>query len=169
MIERIRIPLACFLAYFVAGCIMAPGDPIDTNSPTSAKSLGDKPGFAAIGSTAINPEATPWETGYDPYSYRDIRPGTRPALNSDEAGLWLVLDRAERKIRLAGNRVRDVELNTYIADIVCTLAGPYCPDFRTYVMRIPQFNASMMGNGTMQVWTGLLLRSRNEAQLVDRF
>jgi predicted Zn-dependent protease len=30
---------------------------------------------------------------------------------------------------------------------------------------VPYFNASMAPNGVMQVWTGLLLRTRNEAQL----
>ena len=33
------------------------------------------------------------------------------------------------------------------------------------MLRIPYFNAAMYPNGMMQVWTGLLLRVRNEAQL----
>jgi len=33
------------------------------------------------------------------------------------------------------------------------------------VVRTPQFNASMAPNGMMEVWTGLLLRCSDEAQL----
>jgi hypothetical protein len=33
------------------------------------------------------------------------------------------------------------------------------------VMRTPQFNATMAPNGSMQIWSGLLLRASNEAQL----
>ena len=75
------------------------------------------------------------------------------------------VDKLEHQIKTSGNRVRDPELNAYVSDLVCRLAGPYCGDIRVYVMRVPAFNASMMPNGTMQVWTGLLLRVRNEAQL----
>jgi beta-barrel assembly-enhancing protease len=36
---------------------------------------------------------------------------------------------------------------------------------RLYIIRTPHFNATMMPNGAMQIWTGTLLRLRNEAQL----
>jgi predicted Zn-dependent protease len=36
---------------------------------------------------------------------------------------------------------------------------------RVYIMNVPQFNASMAPNGMMLVWTGALLRIRNEAEL----
>jgi predicted Zn-dependent protease len=36
---------------------------------------------------------------------------------------------------------------------------------RVYLVRTPLFNASMAPNGMMQVWSGLLLRAANEAQL----
>lgn len=99
------------------------------------------------------------------YASPGIRPGVRPALSTPEAGYWMQVDKIENQIKTAGNRVRDPELNAYVSDLVCKLAGPYCGDIRVYVMRVPAFNASMMPNGTMQVWTGLLLRVRNEAQL----
>lgn len=95
----------------------------------------------------------------------DIRPGLRPALDTDEAGLWMAMDRGEEKLKTSGNLVRDEALNEYVSGIVCTLAGPHCPDIRTYVVRVPHFNASMAPNGVMQVWTGLILRTHNEAQL----
>ena len=41
----------------------------------------------------------------------------------------------------------------------------YCKDIRVYVLDIPYFNAFMAPNGMMVVWTGLLLRVENEAQL----
>src|SRR6185437_1769293 len=45
------------------------------------------------------------------------------------------------------------------------LAGPYCASIRFYVLDIPYFEAAMSPNGMLQVWTGFLLRARNEAQV----
>jgi predicted Zn-dependent protease len=50
-------------------------------------------------------------------------------------------------------------------DMACRLAGSHCPDVRVHLMRTPYFNASMAPNGMMQVWSGLMLRVDNEAQL----
>ncbi|MEK9752794.1 MAG: M48 family metalloprotease [Rhodospirillaceae bacterium] len=151
------------LTILLGGCVMAPGDqkPVVANAaaPTTI------PAGIVTGGQGLNQKEVGWETSADPYSYHDIRPGTRPAMSTDEAGLWMVLDGIERKLKTAGNRITDPELNAYISGIVCKLAGPYCRDIRTYVVRAPHFNATMMGNGTMQVWSGLLLRCRNEAQL----
>lgn len=99
------------------------------------------------------------------YDMPDISPGARPPANTMEGSLWMQVDKAEGQIRTSGNLIRDKELNAYIHGIVCKLAGPYCPDIKTYIVRMPDFNASMMPNGVMQIWTGLLLRVRNEAQL----
>lgn len=99
------------------------------------------------------------------YSVRDLSPGTRPANDTDEAGLWMVMDRAEREAITAGNRIDDSALNAYISDIGCRVAAEYCGDLRIYLIRRPAFNATMAPNGMMSVWTGLLLRVRNEAQL----
>ncbi|MEE9300924.1 MAG: M48 family metalloprotease [Alphaproteobacteria bacterium] len=95
----------------------------------------------------------------------DLEPGERPEAVSDEAGLWMAMDRVEDQLKTSGNVVTDPALNAYVRDLVCKLAGPYCGDLRTYIMRVPHFNASMAPNGVMQVWTGLILRARNEAQL----
>ena len=99
------------------------------------------------------------------FSLSTLSPGQRPDISSDEAGIWMVMDRAELKLKTSGNLIRDPALTKYVRDLVCKLAGSYCPDIRTYVMRVPAFNASMAPNGVMQVWTGLLLRVRNESQL----
>ncbi|MCH8926969.1 MAG: M48 family metalloprotease, partial [Proteobacteria bacterium] len=50
-------------------------------------------------------------------------------------------------------------------EILCRLVEDYCGDIRFYIVRHPYFNASMGPNGAMQIWTGLLLRVQNEAQL----
>jgi hypothetical protein len=95
----------------------------------------------------------------------DLNPGERPSAETLEAGLWQSMDRVERQTRTSGNRIEDKELNDYLTEITCRVAGPHCNDVRVYVMRVPAFNATMAPNGMMQVWTGLLLRTRNEAQL----
>ena len=100
-----------------------------------------------------------------PDAIADIKPGQRPALDSVEAGLWMYMDEIEENLRDSGRLVRDEAVNTYVRNIVCRLAGPYCSDIRVYVVRTPHFNASMAPNGMMEVWTGLILRAQNEAQL----
>lgn len=89
----------------------------------------------------------------------------KPESSTDEGGLWAMLDREEAKLRRSLFLVRDKPINEYVTRIACKLAGDHCPDMRVYVVRSPFFNASMAPNGMMQVWTGLLLRMANEAQL----
>lgn len=89
----------------------------------------------------------------------------KPEASTDEGGLWAMLDREEAKLRRSLFLVRDKPVNEYVTRIACKLAGDHCPDLRVYVVRSPFFNASMAPNGMMQVWTGLLLRMANEAQL----
>jgi predicted Zn-dependent protease len=101
----------------------------------------------------------------DPVPDGEIAAGYRPSLATDEGGLWQEMDRAEAAVKRSPERLRDPALNAYVSGIVCRLAGPHCVDIRTYILRTPFFNASMAPNGMMQVWTGLLLRTQNEAQL----
>lgn len=82
-----------------------------------------------------------------------------------EAGLWMQMEQIEKDARTSPARIRDADLNRYLHDIVCRLSQDYCKDMRVYVMRSPYFNAFMAPNGMMVVWTGLLLRVHNEAQL----
>ncbi|ADE15116.1 peptidase M48 Ste24p [Nitrosococcus halophilus Nc 4] len=95
----------------------------------------------------------------------DLRPGHEPPVETAEAGLWMQMEKFEQNLKTSGLRVRDPALNEYIKDTVCKIAGPHCGDIRVYILRIPEFNASMAPNGMMQVWTGLLLRATNEAQV----
>jgi predicted Zn-dependent protease len=92
-------------------------------------------------------------------------PDQRPQASTDEAGLWLRMDRAEREIAVSPHRIRDAALDDYVKGIICRVAGDHCADMRVYVMRRPFFNASMAPNGMMLVWSGALLRLENEAQL----
>lgn len=95
----------------------------------------------------------------------DIPIGYTPPPNSDEAGLWLITEKAEKKLRPAPSRIRNKALEQLVADIVCRLSGKRCPDFRSYIMRVPEFNATCAPNGMIQVYSGLLLRVTNESQL----
>lgn len=88
-----------------------------------------------------------------------------PLRHGVEGGLWMLSEQCERAIAQSPRRVDDAALESYLHDIVCRLSPDYCADIRVYVVRTPYFNASMMPNGAMQVWTGLLARVRNEAQL----
>ncbi|WP_257305401.1 M48 family metallopeptidase [Geothrix campi] len=89
----------------------------------------------------------------------------RPAPKTDEGGLWALMDREEERLRQSPFLMRDAALTGYVHAITCRLAQAHCPDIRTYVVRSPYFNANMAPNGMMQVWTGLILRAENEAQL----
>jgi len=91
-------------------------------------------------------------------------PGSIP-LNSDEAGLWMIVEKAERDIKRSPLLIKDPALNAYVRGVVCKLAGPRCNEIRIYILDIPMFNASMAPNGMMHVWSGMLLRVQNEAQL----
>lgn len=95
------------------------------------------------------------------------RPPTlvRPPPESDEGGLWALLDREEERIRRSHFLVRDAALRKYLQDLVCSLAGPECKDIRVYPVRAAVPNASMAPNGMMFIRTGFLLRVENEAQL----
>lgn len=99
------------------------------------------------------------------YDLADLKPNERPAPNSDEDGLWLMIERVEKNVQTAGNRIRDPKVTAYVENLTCRIAGPHCKNIRVYVMRKAAFNASMWPNGMMDVWTGLLLRARNEAQV----
>jgi predicted Zn-dependent protease len=94
-----------------------------------------------------------------------ITPRYRPSDTTDEGGLWQQMDRIEAETKRSRFLVRDAELNAYVHDIACRLAKDHCPDIRLYILRTPYFNATMAPNGMMTIWTGTLLRARNEAQL----
>ena len=97
--------------------------------------------------------------------YRPNPPGTTPVAGTDEAELWYAMEREETELARSPMRVRDPALNQYVRDVACKVSEGYCKDLRVYIMNVPAFNASMAPNGMMIVWTGALLRMRNEAEL----
>ena len=96
---------------------------------------------------------------------RENAPGTAPLAGTDEAELWYAMERAEDELKRSPLLVRDPALNAYVRGVACKVAGERCRDLRVYIMDVPQFNASMAPNGLMLVWTGALLRMRDEAEL----
>lgn len=89
----------------------------------------------------------------------------RPLATTDEGGLWQVSDKTEFEAGRSGERMRAPELEAYLRTVSCKVAPEYCSDLRIYVMQRPFFNASMAPNGYMEVWSGMLLRAEDEAQL----
>ena len=87
--------------------------------------------------------------------------------DDDERGLWMQMDELERDIKRSKFLIADPALNAYIRKILCNAVGEPCQNVRIYLMRTPYFNASMAPNGMMVVWSGLLLRTRNEAELAS--
>ncbi len=96
---------------------------------------------------------------------RDLAPGEKPPIDSDEAGLWMMMDKIEANLNSSGRLETDPELNRTVRGILCRLAPEQCADIRVYIVSTPHFNATMAPNGSMQVWTGLMLRAQNEDQL----
>lgn len=82
-----------------------------------------------------------------------------------ERSLWQEMAEYERTLRTSQQVIRDPALNDYVREVLCRTVGPECQQVRLYILRSPEFNATMAPNGVMTVWSGLLLRVQNEAQL----
>ena len=82
-----------------------------------------------------------------------------------ERSLWQRMEEYERALMKSNQVIDDPELNAYVRDVLCRTVGPECAHIRLYILRSPQFNATMAPNGVMTVWSGLMLRAQNEAQL----
>ena len=93
-----------------------------------------------------------------------IGPGFKPT-DRDEIGIWQLMARAEEEISGSNLLVDDPAMTGYLRDLIGKVGGPAAKDMRIYLARIPDFNAMMFPTGFAVVFTGLLLRMRNEAQL----
>jgi beta-barrel assembly-enhancing protease len=93
-----------------------------------------------------------------------IPPGYEPK-DIDERGLWDALDRLEEQISTSNFLLKNQAVADYVRGVTDRIAGDYGSNLRVYVVRNPDFNASMAPNGMMIVHTGLLARVRDEAQL----
>lgn len=92
-------------------------------------------------------------------------PNLRPDVTTDEGGLWSVSDKSELQAKASAELNRDPALNEYVRGVACKVTAAYCNEIRVYILDRPYFNAAMAPNGYMEVWSGLLLRVDNEAQL----
>jgi hypothetical protein len=93
-----------------------------------------------------------------------IGPGFKPT-DKDEQGLWQQMDRVEEEVAGSNLVMKDGGIDGYVRDLIGKVGGPAAKDMRIYVLRIPDFNAMMFPSGFAVVFSGLLLRMRNEAQL----
>ncbi len=96
----------------------------------------------------------------------EIRPhNIRPDIHTDEGGLWARSDDIEQRMKTSAELNQDPELTAYVREVACKVGADYCDEIRVYVLDLPFFNAGMAPNGYMQVWSGMLLRVDDEAQL----
>jgi len=93
-----------------------------------------------------------------------IGPGYR-AVDPDEKGMWQQMERVEEEVAGSNLLIKDAQLTAYLGDLIGRVGGPAARDTRIYLARIPEFNAVMFPTGFAVVFSGLLLRMRNEAQL----
>jgi predicted Zn-dependent protease len=92
--------------------------------------------------------------------------GVYQPIGVDEIGIWKEADEDERVLANSPIVIRDAALNTYVRKALCdTVGSNRCGSARIYLLRVPVFNASMTPNGTMRVFSGLLLRVQSEAEL----
>ena len=73
--------------------------------------------------------------------------------------------RVEEEIAGSNLLIKDPALTAYLRDLIGKVGGPAAKDMRIYLARIPDFNAVMFPTGFAVIFSGLLLRMRNEAQL----
>ncbi|HZG07558.1 MAG TPA: M48 family metalloprotease [Allosphingosinicella sp.] len=93
-----------------------------------------------------------------------VGPGHRPQ-DKDEQGLWQQYERVEQEIAGSNLLVRDPALESYVRSLAGRVGGPAAADLRVYLARVPEFNAFIAPTGFMVVFSGLMLRMRDEAQL----
>src|SRR6185369_13169546 len=80
--------------------------------------------------------------------------GYAPA-DPDERGLWQSCEELEEMIQVSNLRIRDQAINDYLVSIMHRLLPDQADTIRVYLVRDPEFNASMFPNGMMLVHTGL--------------
>lgn len=118
--------------------------------------------IASVALAAASPAVAPSQA---PTSLPPFTTGYEPT-TTDERGLWMQADEDERRLRDSTLTVRDEALTRYLQSVLCrTVGAERCQGVRIYIAEVPGFNASMAPNGSMIVFTGMLLRVRSEAEL----
>jgi predicted Zn-dependent protease len=129
-------------------------------NPLSRRTLLGGAGLLAAAMSTGTAQARILPKDMDPL----IGPGYR-AVDEDEKGLWQLMDRVEEEVSGSNLVIKDPALTGYLGNLIGNVGGPAARDMRIYLARIPEFNAMMFPTGFTVVFTGLLLRMRNEAQL----
>ena len=93
-----------------------------------------------------------------------IGPGYR-AVDQDEKGMWQQMERVEEEVAGSNLLIKNPQLISYLGTLIGNVGGPAAKDMRIYLAKIPEFNAIMFPTGFTVIFSGLLLRMRNEAQL----
>jgi len=120
----------------------------------------------ALSAQSTGQAAEPAPTGAASTPAASDDPALYTPTDKDERGLWMQMDEVERELKNSPEVIRDPALNAYVRSVLCKVASEArCANIRLYITRTPHFNATMAPNGVMQVWSGLLLRTTNEAQL----
>lgn len=121
----------------------------------SALGLAAGPAIGAGPQTKVAPPPPPYQGVYQPQGV-------------DEIGMWREDDESERSLAASNVVIHDETLTGYVKGVLCRTVGEdRCKATRVYILREPTFNASMSPNGTMRVFSGLLLRMRSEAELAS--
>lgn len=101
----------------------------------------------------------------DPTTMVPLVPAGYQPVDVDEQGLWQSSNEIEQQIANSHLLFRNPDLQAYLDSVLARVLGDRAADLRLYVVRDPDFNASVFPNGMILVHTGLLARLRNEAQL----
>lgn len=119
--------------------------------------------LAALSLGAVTVAGPALATAQDAVQVRP--PGARPAAQSVEHNLWAASADAEREAMRSALRIEDERLQSYVREVTCRVVPEHCGDVRAQAFRRPAFNAFVMPNGYIEVWSGLMLRASNEAEL----
>lgn len=85
--------------------------------------------------------------------------------STPEAGMEFKSNKFEQEIKNSGQLIRDPALQNYLVNLTNDITGDYSGQLRVYPFEAPVFNAGILPNGAMVVYSGLMLRAENEAQL----
>ena len=131
-----------------------------------SEALSRRAMLAGTGATALALTATGTATARIPPATMTplIGAGYRPA-DADEQGMWQQMERVEEEVAGSNVLINDPGVTAYLGNLIGSVGGPAAKDFRIYLARVPDFNAMMFPTGFAVVFSGLLLRMRNEAQL----
>lgn len=161
MSNRLSLLGKSFLTLLVSFSIVSMQFSISANSHSSVLRAEE------TNSKTVAPNKLPIEIADYDFT-KEIGSDYKPT-TEDEKKLWEEADKLEADFKKNSSKIiDDPELNAYVKEVLCKVIGnERCAPIRLYLVRTTQFNALMAANGMMQVWSGLLIRMRDEAQLAS--